>query len=214
MGQFVVLAFIVIMLISWVINQVNAQNQRKPPPQRRGPQRGGPPRRNRGIQDEIDNFLREAAGRRQPPRGGGRVLEADEIEIVEERPAPRRPAPARPTRQPKPGTGVAGRHLGGQERLGSSVRDHLRTHMEERVEEQAEGYLPHAVDQLVAQHLGAFSADSSGSSGRTAQSETRRRARIRAAALRTAFRTPGGARNAVLMHEILSRPRSLRGRKR
>ena len=210
MGQLVVVAFIVISLISWVINQVNAQNRQ--PAQRRGGQGGGPRRANRGIQSEIDEFLREAAGRRKP--AGGRVLEADEIEIVEERPAPRRPAPARPSRQRKPVSGVSNRHLHGQEQLGSSVRDHVRTHMDERVGAGAEDHLPHAVDELVSQHLGAFAADSASSSGRAAQSETRQRARVRAAAIRNAFRTPGGARNAVLMHEILSRPRSLRGRKR
>lgn len=217
MGQFVLVAFIVISLISWVINQVNAQN--RPPVQRRGAQRGGPQRRNRGVQEEIDDFLKEAAGRRRPAgegrkpaAGRGRVLSADEIEIVEERPAPRRPAPARAARQ-KPGAGVSSRQLSSGEQLGSTVRDHVRTHMDERVGAAAEDNLPNAVNQLVTEHLGAFGADAASSTGRTAQSETRRRARQRAAALRTAFRTPGGARNAVLMHEIMSRPRSLRSQR-
>ncbi len=203
MSQFIAIAFIIITFIGWIINQVNAQ--KKPPARRRAPQRG-----NRRVQEDIDDFLRDATGGRKP---GGHVLSADEIEIVEERPAPRRPAPARQSRRPKPGTGVSDRHLGGQEQLGSSVREHVRTHMDRRVGEGAEDHLPHAVNQAVSQHLGAFSAESAGSSGRTAQSETRRRARAQAAGLRNAFRTPGGARNAVLMQEILSRPRGLRNRK-
>lgn len=203
--EFIAVVFIVISFIVWIINQVNAQNK---PPARR-PQRAAPQRADRRVQNEIDDFLREATGGRRP---GGRVLSADEIEIVEERPAPRRPAPARPPRRQAPGSGVATRHLSGQDQLGSSIRDHVRTHMDQRVGAGAEEHLPHAVDQLVSQHLGAFSADTGTSTGRTGQSETRRRARVRAAAFQAAFRTPAGARTAILMQEILSRPRSLRGR--
>ena len=206
MSNFIVVAFIVISFIGWVINQVNAQN--KPPARRGRPQRG-----NRRVQEEIDDFLREATGNRKP---GGRVLSADEIEIVDEsqarRPPPRRPAPTRPSTRQKPGSNVSNRHLSGHEELGSSVRDHVRTHMDERVSAGAEEHLAHDVDQHVSQHLGAFSAGMPTSSGRTAQSETRRRRNPRTTALLAALRTPVGVRNAVLMQEILGRPRSLRNR--
>jgi hypothetical protein len=86
------------------------------------------------------------------------------------------------------------------------------THMDERVSAGTDAHLAHDVDQHVTQHLGAFSAGMPTSSGRMAQSETRRRSNPRTAALLTALRTPAGARNAVLMQEILGRPRGLRSR--
>lgn len=207
MGEFIAVAFIIISFIGWIINQVNAQN--RPAAPRRGPQRANPQRGNRRVQQEIDDFLREATGGRQP----GRVLSADEIEIVDERPArpaPRRPAPARAQKRQKPGIDLSSRHLGGEEKLGSSVRDHLRTQMGERVVAGAEDYLSNSVDQLVSQHLGTFTAGLETSTGERAEAETLRHARTRAVALMAAFRTPTGVRNAVLMQEILSRPRSLR----
>ena len=77
--------------------------------------------------------------------------------------------------------------------------------MDERVAAQASQNLPHAVDQAVSQHLGVFAADMSSASG-----PGRTQARIPAAALLLALRSPDGVRQAVMMQEILQRPRALR----
>jgi hypothetical protein len=209
------MAFIAISIISWIIKQVN-ENQRPQPAPRR-PQAAPRPRNDR-IQQEIDQFLKEAAQRRAPP-GRGDVLDADDIEIVSapaRRPPPMRRAPPapRPQRQPqaapaaprRPGEELAGRHLTASSGLGPQPAASSRQRMDERLAAQASQHLPHAVDHAVSQHLGVFAADTSSAAGGGSRST----GRIPAAALLQALRSPGGVQQAVMMQEILQRPRALR----
>jgi len=218
----VLVAFAAIAFVTWVVNQINAQN--KAAARRPGPRPARP--RNDRIQQEIDQFIQEAAGRR-PPRK--EVLSADEIEIVSpptrgRRPGPGRSAPAssRPARpaQPtpasveRPGQAAAQRHLTGSEQLGAGLTDHVRTHMDNRVGAEVQQHLPHKVDQEVSQHLGAFAAQAAGSAAQSADPLAGRRDAMPALLLLGELRSPGGVRRAIMMQEILQRPRALRKKRR
>jgi hypothetical protein len=218
----VLVAFAAIAFVSWVVKQIAAQNNAAA--RRPGPRPARP--RNDRIQQEIDQFIQEAAGRR-PPRK--EVVSVDDIEIVSppaagRRPGPRRPAPrpSRPVRpvEPKPavaerpGQAAAQRHLTGREQLGAGLSNHVRTHMDNRVAAEVQQHLPHAVDQEVSQHLGAFAARSTGPTALPLDAAAGRRAATPALALLGELRSPGGVRQAIILQEILQRPRSLRKRQR
>lgn len=212
-----IIAFAAISFVSWIINQVN---QAKPPQGRaRGqrPQRAPRPRNDR-VQQEIDQFLQEATGRRQKKQ---EVLSSDEIEIVDRpraarRPPPKRRPPPRPAPQaakPKPsrpGQNIASRHLAGQEQLGAGVSQHIESHMAPRVSTQAAQHLPHSVDASVSEHLGAFTADDLTATGTKGQAATTSNQQTAASMLLASLRQPGGVRNAIIMQEILRPPKSLR----
>ena len=208
------LAFIVISIISWIMNQVKANQPpqaapRKPPP--------APRPRNDRIQQEIDTFLKEATGRRAPPQRV-EVLDADDIEIVGS-PAPaRRPPQRKPTTAKRPAAPPPpiaapqrpGQNLAGRQLTSSSPIAQPRSRMDERVAAQSAQNLPHSVDQSVARHLGVFAAEASLSTGSQAQSGTRIARHSPAVSLLAALRTPAGVQQAVMMQEILQKPRALR----
>jgi hypothetical protein len=219
------MAFIAISVISWIIKQVN--ENKKPQPAPRRPQAAPRPRNDR-IQQEIDQFLKDAANRRAPqPRAD--VLDVDDIEIVSPPPMARRPPPPRrpqpstpaaPRRVPpaqaspgsprRPGQELAGRHITTAPTLGQQAGAASRQRMDERVTAQAAQHLPHAVDQSVSQHLGVFAAGTPPVAGAGSQGAARDVARTAAASLLLALRSPAGVRQAVIMQEILQRPRALR----
>lgn len=219
-GGLVFLAFLAISFVSWIINQVN---QAKPPqgrPRGQRPQRAPRPRNDR-VQQEIDQFLQEATGRRQKKE---EVLSADEIEIVErprptrrpppQRRPPPRPAPGAEKPRVRPGQEISSRHLTGQEKFGQGVSQHLQTHMAQRVSNEAALHLPHNVDASVSAHLGEFTADDATTTGSMGQVSTTSNRRTAASFLLAALRQPGGIRNAIVMQEILQPPKSLRDRPR
>lgn len=210
------LAFIAISIISWIMNQVKANQPppaapRKPPP--------APRPRNDRIQQEIDTFLKEATGRRAPPQRV-EVLEADDIEIVgspaaapARRPPQRKPTAARRPVAPPPPIAAPqrpGQELAGRQLTSSSPIAQPRSRMDERVAAQSAQNLPHSVDQSVARHLGVFAAESSTSTGTQARSGTRIARNSPAVSLLAALRTPAGVQQAVMMQEILQKPRALR----
>jgi hypothetical protein len=213
------LAFIAISIISWIMNQVKA-NQRPQPAPRRPQQPAAPRPRNDRIQTEIDQFLKEAAGRRGPPKRG-EVLDVDDIEIVSSPSASRRPPPrrappaARPTAPapvPVPVAHRPGEELAGRQLTSATpfAQHPARARMDERMAAQTALHLPHSVDLSVSKHLGVFAAESPTSTGSLAHAGTRISTRSQAAVLLTALRTPVGVQQAVMMQEILQKPRALR----
>ena len=217
----VLVAFVAVAFVTWIINQISAHN--KPAARKPGPRPARP--RNDRIQQEIDQFIQEAAGRRPARRD---VLAADEIEIVDapargRRPAPRRsaagaPRPSAPARTPvggqRPGQAAAQRRLTGSEQLGAGLNEHLRTHMDNRVGAEVQQHLPHNVDQQVSQHLGAFAAQGGGLGAPLTEGSTGRRAATPALVLLAELRSPGGVRQAIMMQEVLQRPLALRRKRR
>jgi hypothetical protein len=221
-GSLFAVAFLLISFVGWIMNLISAQN---PPPQpNRQPQR--PRQRDRKVQTEIETFLQEAMGRRAPPQ---KKESSEGIEIIEPRPT-RRPPPAVPaggggvTAAPaavreshapptaplvRPGAGIMGRESVVAADMGSNLRSHLQDHMGPRIGEQVDVHLPHTVTASMTSHLGEFRADRQASPpamvlltpSKTAQGD---------APLVAELRTPAGMRKAIVLQEILSKPRALR----
>jgi len=225
-GGFFAILFLLISFIGWIINMINAQNP--PPAPNRGPQRR-PRARDSKVQNEIEQFLQEAMGNKQ--RGRQEEVPADEIEVVEAAP-PRRQAPRRKPRpvvsgqrpversvidpatsspeRSRPGTGMATRLAPAE--LGSGLSAHVQDHMRERVTQETSQHLPAAVSQTVGQHLGEFAA-----AARDTRTATAARPLFGAVAtlsdatgLIGELRKPAGVRKAIVLQEILARPRALR----
>lgn len=225
LGGWFALGFLVISFIGWIINLINSQNP--PPAPDRGRQRR-PQARDRKVQNEIEDFLEEAMGKQ---RGGPEQVRPDEIEVLEPAASTARRAPSRPRRRPpsrpgsgpkqtppasqpprqrRPGSGVASRHVLPSQELGSNVTSHLQEHMGRRVAQETEQHLPHSVDRTVAQHLGDFTADDRDTRD-TVKPVHRSRVNIsNPAGLIDELRSPAGMRKAILLQEILSKPRMLR----
>jgi hypothetical protein len=205
-GGIIFLLFALVSFISWLINQAKGAQQAPPP---RRPNQPGP-QRNPQVQREIERFLREAGGQQRPQKP---VVEVDDIEIVET-PRSRRP-PAkrklvekpRPSQRPslqgakpaadRPGQRLADRHLAPAAQ--SAVASE---HLPQRV---AAEQLPHDVARSVSEQLGVFAAGS-------ATGVSSRKQKGSSAAFLTELRSPRGIRAAIIMQEILQRPRALRRR--
>jgi hypothetical protein len=215
-GPFITGAILIISFIGWLSNIITSQQKPKAPQAARQQPRP----RDKRVQDEIDAFLKEATGqeRQKPQRPAGRdqVLSADEIEVVgkpqQRRPAPKpkpagkpaaSPVPKRPEpSRAAPGATMAQRHLAA-DTLGKDLQQHVRAHMLERPVGIA---LPSA--STTASRLGVFSGDQS--TGRKAAEETLRRASTPASELLTLLRGPSGVRQAIILGEVLRRPRFTR----
>ena len=201
---------------------VNSINGKKEPPRKNG---GGRPKDQR-VRQEIDEFLQQ--------QGGGRKarpveVQLDEIELVEEPPR-RRPSPVvKPTKTPRkqqqaaspprpktpqpvtPATRPSalptqvtrrGETAVGSSDFGGGLREHVQTAMAERVAAQAQRDIPHLstqVNEMVRSDLGVFSV-----SGKTDA------VRSGSSSLIQMLQNPKTARQAVLMSEIMGRPRALR----
>ncbi len=220
LGSLFALAFLAISFIGWIINLINAQN---PPPPPQG-QRGAPPRpRDRKVQNEIEQFLREAMGQRAP--GGNKPEPQGDVERVPaastaRRKPSRKATPARvpvapqpmatadePARSIRPGGNIANRGSIGTQDFGSNISTHLQQHMSERMGEHVTRDLPHSVSQNVSAHLGTFTAQ-----GRDPRTGVRPATALAAetAALMRELRQPAGMRKAIMLREILSPPLALR----
>jgi hypothetical protein len=201
-GTVMFFAFAVISFISWIINQANAAKKVPPP---RKPNAQGPPQRNPQVQREIERFLRDAAAKQRGP-----MVEADEIEVVPSpearRPPPKRKVVEKPrpparagqsTSQPgkssasRPGEQFAARHLAAAPQS-AVANEHLP-------QSKSAVQLPDDVSRSVSEHLGAFAAG--------ARPGAQRR---RGPSYIAELRTPQGMRSAIILQEILKRPRALR----
>ena len=155
------------------------------------------------VQAEIDRFLQQVRG------GVGQAAENAVERPVE---------PARqPARQPEPqaarsaeSEGLSKRHVIGDRHIDTDVDDHVFAHLPKgRVADLVEEDLGHEVERSVSSHMGsAFDTDvepaenwEDGGSGLTAE------------ALVGLLSRPEGIRQAVVVQEILSRPKGRRGRR-
>ncbi len=206
---------------------VNAMSGKKEPP-RKNP--GGRPKDPR-VRQEIEEFLEQQSGGRKPPSV---ELGPNDIELVEEPPR-RRPSPVvKPTKKPKSAqrpvvqapraaappkppaprasalpTQVTkrGESPVGSTDLGGGLREHVKNAMAERVAVQAQRDLPHlasTMGQKVRQDLGAPDTKTYSVSGKTDAVGSG------ASPLVLMLQNPKTARQAVLMSEIMARPKALR----
>ena len=206
---------------------VNAMSGKKEPPRKNA---GGRPK-DAKVRQEIEAFLeQQSGGRKSPPV----ELGPDDIELVEEAPR-RRPSPVvKPTKKPKSAqrsvvpapravvppkppaprasalpTQVTkrGESPVGSTDLGGGLREHVKTAMAERVAIQAQRDLPHltsSVNQRVREDLGAPDTTTFSVSGKTDA------VRSGSSPLVLMLQNPKTARQAVLMSEIMGRPKALR----
>jgi hypothetical protein len=214
-GPFITGAILIISFIGWLSNIISSQQKPKAP---QAPRQQPRPRDKR-VQDEIDAFLKEATGqgrqKQQRPPGRDQVFSAEDIEVVgkPQRAAPKpkakpankpAPSPAAKRAEPSraaPGASMAQRHLAA-DTLGKDLQQHVRTHMAER---PAGVSSPSA---STASRLGTFTAEQS--TGRKAADETLRRASTPASELLKLLRGPSGVRQAIILGEVLRRPRLTR----
>ncbi|MCA9026300.1 MAG: hypothetical protein KDA86_13925 [Planctomycetaceae bacterium] len=221
-GSIFAVGFLLISFIGWIMNLINAQN---PPPQPKQPARRPVPR-DRKVQNEIEAFLQEAMGRRAPDQQ--QRPQVDEIEIIEPAPQRRRPPQPQPSRkkarkpatpssslpQPssQPGESLSSRHLSSSPKLGQGVRSHADEHMRSRLADQIQQDLPHLVSQGVSQHLGEFRADDVDTRREVAPFVSSRAAVKDVTGLIASIRKPSEMRKAIILQEILSKPRVLQNR--
>ena len=221
---FMGIVFFLVAFVGWVINLVN-QNQGKGNNQR-GPRRPRPAgERKRDVQGEIDEFLTQSRRRKSTTTTTG----SDDIEVVSTPKQRRRPPrrrksrqeiweeqtgkanqPAPPTPKPekpksRPGQTIASRHLESKTKKKDKPKKQL-SHINERVEQD----LPHSVDASVSSHLQTFSAAAKTSTGQIGILSTTRNAQTKAGIVGKLLKSKDGIRNAIILNEILSPPRSMR----
>jgi hypothetical protein len=239
-------AFAVIAIIGWLVNLVS-QNQPKGRPGNRGPGQPLPqPQRRQQVQNEIEQFLKQARGVQQRAKQED-LVPPDQVQTVEPGRAtgPRRPAPpkrgrrtkrdvwedqtgrrvpaappartlqakpAPPVEQPtarRPGDGLAKRHIQPTVTEQELVR-HLQTTLGPRVAAAVEKDLPHLVNQSVSSHLGTFAAAEATSTGEAAMADTLTKRASPASKILMLMRSRQGVRDAILLNELLSKPKALR----
>jgi hypothetical protein len=187
-----------------------------------------PPRRDNQFRNEIEVFLEEVGRRRsssEPPQRAevGRGAAAASLPTARPmtrpqpaKPVPRPAGPANPTKAeppkavpqvgpPRPGAEIASRKAPVSEDLGAQIRAHLGQYLESsRMSQQARTELGKAVELAVREHMGT--TETRGAAGLD-QVDARPQSGQPIAAL---LRNPAGVRTAILVNEILERPKCLR----
>ncbi len=199
LGESVILGIVLIVsFISWIVNLVQGANKPKGKP-------GNRPRPNQG-QSELERFLKEVVGGKpepepakkrpsQPPKPARPVVEK------KSKPQTQRPAtPPRPAAADRPGARLAQTHLAATT-MGDGVRNHVSSHLE-----------PHNVDANVKRDVqSAVQRDIDDAVRRDIGSDRTTSASQRPIhPLIQVLRNPEGVRQAVMMAEILNRPKSIR----
>lgn len=166
------------------------------------------------VQVEIDRFLQEVRGTVGKPPAAN-VAEADDAFEAPAQPARQQPRQARstPAAQPDPPEKpkrLVDRHVIGQRHVDSHVDEQVAEYLpSQRMENLVEQDLGHGVEQSVASHLGS----SDGTQVETAEVWDDGLSALSAESLIGLLTRPEGIRQAVLVHEILSRPKGRRGRR-
>jgi hypothetical protein len=121
-----------------------------------------------------------------------------------------RPQKSKPPKSKKPKTALSqgdGSNAGGSRAVGSGIREHVDAyigqHVATHMARNVEGQVKKDIDENVRRHLGTGSLTG-------VAAEPPKREAMSAASIVEALRQPEGMRQALLMGEILSRPRSLR----
>ncbi len=212
-GGIISLLIFVFAFISWLVNKLNEQQKPPRPVGGQGPQPRPRPREAR-LQKEIDAFLKQAAGDGKRPERPIEVVDfAQEKRSKETRGLPsEKPVKDRSKRRKSVST-IADRKPRSSDELGQGVRKHLEEHMKAgRVSSHVDEYLSHDVNRTVESHLGTLnrqSPDANSAYGTSAQSISDALAAQKIVDL---LRDSDGIRQAVILNEILSPPKSLRRR--
>jgi hypothetical protein len=194
------------------------QTRRAPKPQT--PARPGEPLRAEDV--EARGSERAGGGQRRPPsteqrrRGRKEIWEeqtgrAPPAASPPQRPKAqeKRPQQQRPAGTTRPGQNISGRHVATSVNKSTVSRD-VGSGPKERIAGAVAQDLTGQVAQSVSSHLGTFSAASSTSAGEQALASTTAHRATPAEALLRMLRSPQSVRNAIVLGEVVSRPRVLR----
>lgn len=203
---------LIILGFSAVQSMIKAANEKARKDQRLAQQGGARPRQRATVQNEIESFL-EGINDPQPttaPRQG-----SDSIRTRERRERRRQQAESkkvearhREAAQKKAAREARKREADRKrEAIGSGISRHVNEyisqHVDEYIDHDVEEYVEATIVESVEENLGDRSEEMPPLTGR-------RPARSAAADVAGLLRNPEGVRNAILVNEILSRPRALR----
>lgn len=225
--ELIALVFVLVSVIGWIIRQVQGNNQQMPPPVQR-PGR----RRDERVNDEIDSFLQQINRNPDQPKPAEQPRPANRPKPPGNRnqaAASQRPAARPPQQQPAPAQSRrvreenAERSLAASAGLGGSLTQHVREHMAERVAKEAQRDVGQDVKESVQKHMGPMVRTSQGSTN-PARVTTEELFAVkgpgpsmdgcctgpRAENLKKMLRNPESIRQAIIIQEILNRPKCLR----
>jgi hypothetical protein len=223
MGEIVTAIVMIAGFIGWVVKQVQEQQQGKAAPPVKRP---APPARRPGapeaVQAERDFFLADPerpTGRPRPaeraPAAPPRVSAAPPASRgASSRPAKAAAAPSRAPARPAPAASRGGSDPTGSRpvvdpNLGRGVNEHVARNVPVGggVAENVARHMSHDVDRSVQEHLGSFSAAVQ-ASATVSPSKQQRSAAVDA--LKAAIHRPASIRQAILLVEVLARPKAMR----
>lgn len=230
-SELMALVFVMVSVIGWIIKQAQGNNQQLPPPV----QRPGKRREERNA-DELDSFLQQLnrqseprqanqsgrgnPNRSRPPGASGQTAGSQRPAartVQRQQPA----APSQPARRLVEDS-VARREAAAQGASGSGgVAQHVREHMAERIGEEAKRDVGQGIKDSVLQNMGTgllAPAETGTSARKTAKqlfakepsSAAECCAANRMESLRKMLGNPDSIRQAIVIQEILNRPKCLR----
>ncbi|WP_437185630.1 hypothetical protein SH668x_002742 [Planctomicrobium sp. SH668] len=225
--SFIFSVFMVIAFAGWLINLINQSQPGAKKPNRRPNQQNQnrPKPAQKSVQEEIERFLtqaRQAAEqqRPQPQRDQFPNQNSDGIEVVSRGPkvenGGQRPSPSK-QQQPKRKSVVAPNQQSKKKNQSQPVAKPPQPQIGNRTLASSERVSPLVTRQVGSEissnlqpHLGSFSAVSSDSFGEKGIASTTQRAETPASRMGKMMRSKNGVREAILLSEILSKPRMLR----
>ena len=194
-GQIFGLIVFTISVLSWFVNLVKGDRQNQAPRPKNRPRDP--------VQGELEKFLQEVVGNKGQPEKKRptpppvpqqkQPRAANDKKGGKAKQQQQRPAKTETTLQ-RPGERAAASHLQ-TSALGQGVRSHLRDHMEPN---RIGAAVQQDIDSAVRKDLGSDATSDA----------VHRAGNIHP--LAKALRDPQGVRQAILLNEILSRPKSLR----
>ncbi len=224
--------FLIVIVFSGIQSIIKAANEKAAAKQKqaRVGGHGGQGGRNQ-VQSEIESFLQEVTGKKKPQAQAAASISGDDIQdqrdrerasnrkqeaAVRKRDAQIKSQQAAQKQSQKQKarsnkgvvpTGQSRSRKPNERRIGSTVNEHVDSyigkHVETYLDHDVDEYVESLVTQSVQRHLGGAS---DAARPRIASKGSTAGARKVVALLRD----PQGVRNAVLINEILSRPRSMR----
>lgn len=156
----------------------------------------GVPNRKVKVQNEIEAFLRDVTGAEKREQ-------TESIQARERRDRRRQQIEAKRV--------AAQRQQQKKTKPRASVKSSIGSHVDQYINKHVDNYLDHDVDEYVEATIVDSVDDHLGSRAQEMPSSTRPARKTTAATSITALlRNPEGVRNAILVNEILSRPRIFR----
>lgn len=193
MGDAAWIIIVVLSVLGWFVKAIKEHGANQPPARRANPEK---------VRTEIESFLEEISGtpsKRPPvkPNSPNRPPAAK----ASKKPTKPSPQKAKPPAKPaKPGSVLADQHLASAN-LGAGLRGHVSTFMQpDRVAAEVQQDLKNRIADEVQADLGPSQTSS------TAPTI----AFTPAHPLVTLLRDPRGVRQAIMLQEILQKPKALR----